>query len=164
MVARRALPDADHVMRFAPLSRQLIDGDTGASIGIAPTAFAIRAADKGGLSVTWIEHFGKDGRNSRAAAAAAYRESLPSKKLPAKGAFAWAEIEAIKNAGVPYRKRIRVVHDPVEGNPGHAEVRHFDDDDLELLELLATDVFIDWEFVANMSVPDRKEKSPANRS
>ncbi|MDR7153281.1 hypothetical protein J2W40_000075 [Sphingobium xenophagum] len=154
MAARKALPDEDHVMRFAPQSRQIIgpDGERG---GPSPAAFELREADKGGLSVTWVEYFGGFDRASRSAAAAAHRETLREKRLPASAIFAWAKVAEIKAAGKVYRKAIRVVHDPVPGNVGHAEIRHFTDDDLDLLEYMASDVFTNYDRVNAMDIPPR---------
>ena len=42
MVARKAIPDEDHVSRFAPYSRQFRDPETDELIGLAAAACAIR--------------------------------------------------------------------------------------------------------------------------
>lgn len=155
MPARKTLPDQDHVMRFASWSKQIIDPDTEVSSGPSPAAFELRASDEGGLSVTWVEYFGAFGPETRASAAAAHRETLKEKRLPPKAIFAWAEVAAIKQAGDEYRKGLRVVHDPVDGNPGHAEIRHFTDEDLDLLDYMSSAVFTEFATVKNMGVPPR---------
>lgn len=153
MAARKALPDDHHVMRFVSLSKQIIDPDTGESSGPSPAAFEMREADKGGISVTWVEYFGTFGPGARASAAAAHRQTLREKKLPARAIFTWAQVSEIKAAGREYRKSVRVVHDPVPDNPGHAEIRHFTDDDLDLLDYLSSDVFVEYEKVQSMDIP-----------
>lgn len=115
----------------------------------------MRAEDKGGLSVTWVEHFGDFGQSARAMAAAAHRETLREKKLPPNAIFAWAAVVEIKRAGDEYRKGVRVVHDPVDGNPGHSEIRHFSDEDLDLLDYMSSEVFVDYEVVKAMGIPPR---------
>ncbi|MBO9724287.1 MAG: hypothetical protein J7530_07930 [Novosphingobium sp.] len=92
---------------------------------------------------------------ARRDAAVAFRESLDSKKLSANGIFASARIERVKDAALKYDKKVRIVHDPVPGNPGHAEVRHFTDEDLDLLDHFAEAVFDEYEVVANMQLPPR---------
>lgn len=155
MPVRKALPEADHVMRFVSRSKRLHDPDTDIYSGPSPAAFAMRAEDKGGLSVTWVEPFGDFGQNARAKAAAAHRETLREKKLPPNAIFAWAAVAEIKRAGDEYRKGVRVVHDPVDGNPGHSEIRHFSDEDLDLLDYMSSEVFVDYEVVKAMGIPPR---------
>lgn len=153
MPVRKALPVSDHVMRFAPRSRRIHDPETDTYLGPSPAAFAIREDDFGGLSVTWIEHFGDNGTISRAKAAAAHRATLREKRLPPNAIFAWAQVEKIVEAGVQYRKALRVVHDPVEGNEGHAEIRHFSDEDLDLLDYISSEVFTEYASVKDMEIP-----------
>jgi hypothetical protein len=111
MAARKPIPDDHSVMRFAQLSKHIIDPDTGKSVGVSPAA------------------------------------------LGAAGAFVSATVGNIKKAAVPFKKNVRVVHDPVPGNQGHAEIRRFNDDDLELLEHLSADVFGDIEYIGAMNLP-----------
>ena len=140
-------------MRFVPKNKQRRHPDTDAYQGLSPAAFALRAEDKGGLSVTWLEYFGPASPANVVAGALAYRESLQSKKLGAEGLFAAAPVAAITNMGKTYGKALRVVHAPVPGNDGHAEVRHFTDDDLRLLDQLAADVFSQIHFVKALNLP-----------
>ncbi len=109
--------------------------------------------DRGGMSVTWVEYFGPFGIAAKKAAAIAFRESQPSKKIGAKAVFATGNVQRILDAGSAFSKALRVVHDPVSDNRGHSEVRHFEDDELELLDLLASDVFSDINHVANLGLP-----------
>lgn len=151
MAVRRALPDEHHVLRYVPLSKRVIDPH-GVPGGPAPSAFALRSDDEGGLSVTEVEFYGPCDLASRIQAAIAHRDSLPTKKVGTQAVYAQAQIASIKAAAAQYEKQVRVVHDPVPGNPGHAEVRHFTDDDLDLLAYFATDVFVDYETVASMKL------------
>jgi hypothetical protein len=113
----------------------------------------LRPEDRGGLSVTWIEHFGQPSLQTLRAAAIAYRASLPSGKLGPTGAFATGNVDAVIQVAASFRKQVRIVHSPEPGNSGHAEVRHFEDDDLELLGRLASDVFTDVTIVASLNLP-----------
>ena len=153
MVARKALPNDDHVMRFVPKARQHRDPETDQFIGLTAQAMELREEDNGGLSVTWVEHYGSYGVLAKRRAAIAFRESLKTKRIGGEAVFATAQVKSIIDAGAGYNKSIRVVHDPVSGNPGHAEVRHFTAEDLRLLEVLATEVFIDIDKVMNMNLP-----------
>lgn len=155
MVARKALPDNNHVMRFVPKGRQHRDPDTDEFLGIAPQAMQLRGEDKGGLSVTWIEHFGEFGKASKRLGAIAFRESLEKKHIGSEGVFASAQVQSIVRAGLTYEKIVRVVHDPVTGNPGHAQVRHFTDEDLRLLDYLSAEVFTEIDKVSDLELPKR---------
>ena len=86
----------------------------------------------------------------------AYRESLTSKKLGPQGLFALAPVGAVIAKADEYRKSVRVVHAPVPGNEGHAEVRHFTDEDISLLDSLARDVFVEVHFVRDLGLPRRE--------
>ena len=120
---------------------------------MSPAGFALRVDDRGGLSVTWIEFFGLNRPNNVREGAKAYRASLTSRKLGAEGLFAIARGDKIIEKAADYRKAVRIVHAPVPGNDGHAEVRHFTDDDLELLDSLARDVFDEVIFVRELRLP-----------
>lgn len=146
------MPGQEHIARFVPYARQDRDSETDAFLGITPSAMELTLEDHGGLSVTWIEHFGAFGNPAKRAAAIAYRESLSSKHLGGKGIFATAIVDNVLAAGMSFGKALRVVHDPVVGNPGHAEVRHFTDDDLSLLDMLAS-VFDDFDTVCSLRLP-----------
>ena len=137
-------------MRFASKSKQIIDPDTLACSGLSPAAFALREDDNGGLSVTWIEYFGSFGPQEIALAANAHRLAQLSKSLPPSGVFAWAKVTKIKQAALGFRKSLRVVHDPIDGNEAHAEIRHFTDEDLDLLDHFASDVFVEYDTFANI--------------
>ncbi|HMI18791.1 MAG TPA: hypothetical protein VK533_04535 [Sphingomonas sp.] len=153
MAAKKAIPLADTITRFVPKNKQRRHPITDQFQGISAAGFALRADDKGGLSVTWIEHYGAARPDNLREAAIAFRESQPSKKIGAEGAFACAKVSAVKAKSAAFKKKIRVVVAPVIGNPGHAEVRHFTDDDIELLEALASDVFLDVVRVAALNLP-----------
>jgi hypothetical protein len=153
MPVRRPLPDLDHVARFVPLNKQQRHPDTKAFEGVTAAAFSIREDDRGGLSTTWIEFFGKKCIDSIRLAACAYRESQPSKKIGSQALFAISNIAAVKEVALTYGKKLRVVHDPADGNAGHAEIRHFDDDDLGLLETLATETFAELHMVHDLKLP-----------
>lgn len=154
MIARRAIPDDNHVSRFVPYMQQDRDPDTDEFRGLTIAACRLRRTDNGGLSVTWIENFGPYGRQAKHDAAVAFRASLKSRKLPPQAAFAYAEVARIKAAADQFDKSVRVVWDPVEGNQGHAEVRHFTDDDCRLLDLLSTEVFVEPDIVRDMGLPN----------
>lgn len=154
MAARRPLSDEHHVLRYISATKRFVD-EHGTRLGPGPASFVLREDDKGGLSVTEVEYYGPMSSASRRVAATAYRESLESKKIGAQAIFAWARVEKIRDASLSFNKKVRIVHDPVTGNPGHAEVRHFSDEDLELLEHFSSDVFKEYEIVADMNLPKR---------
>lgn len=153
MIARRALPDEDHIARFVPYSKQDRDPETDEFRGLSVAACKLRPDDDGGLSVNWIEKFGDYGTDAKRAAAIAFRETRTDKKLPPKAVFGYAKITEVKAAAQRFNKSVRVIWDPVPGNDGHALVRHFTDEDIQLLDLMSTDVFGDFDIVGEMDLP-----------
>jgi len=154
MPARRALPDSHHIVRYIPPSKRFVDPN-GERQGPSLAGFELRDDDRGGLSVTEIEYFGPMSDAARQAAAIAFRESLDSKKLSANGIFARSRIGTVKAAALNYGKQVRIVHDPKPKNLGHAQIRRFTDEDLDLLEHFAHEVFQEYEVVADMRLPPR---------
>lgn len=152
MAARKPLPNTDHVARYVPPSKQHRDVDTGEFLQLGFQSLMLRDEDQGGLSVTWIEYFGPKNPQSKAIAAAAYRATLPSGKLSQKGLFATANVQALLDTGREFSKSLRVVHDPVDHNHGHAQVRQFSEEDIELLGVLADTIFAEIDFVSDMGI------------
>lgn len=152
MVARKALSSEDHVMRFVAYKAQYRDPETDEFLGISPMSMELGPEDEGGMSVTWVEHFGPYGANAKALAATAHRMSLTSRKLGAKSVFATGQVGRIVEVGNSYGKRLRIVYDPVPGNSGHSEVRHFTDDDLSLLDDLSRTAFVEIDHVKDMGI------------
>jgi hypothetical protein len=128
-------------MRFVPYGQQLRDPDTDEFKGILGAAFAIRPADEGHISLTWVEFYGEKSLVTYSLAASHFRDSRESKKLQTKAAFAVGSVAETKAMALTFGKTIRVVHAPVENNGGHAELRRFSDEDRALLDALARDVF-----------------------
>lgn len=142
MVARKAVPDSDHVARFVPKNKQTRHPETDEFISVGPAAFALRTDDKGGMSVNWVEYFGPLNLQSMKQVMDAHIASLESGKLPVSGVYAIALVSKIRQQAQEHNKVVRVVHAPVPGNDAHAEIRHFTDEDIELLDSLASDVFL----------------------
>jgi hypothetical protein len=152
MAAKKALPDAHHVMRFASKQKRFIHPDTLEPMGPSPAAFALREGDEGGVSVVEVEHFGAFDLASRRSAAIAHRNTTRDKKLGPQAIFAWAKVVDVVGAGKKYGKALRVVSAPVDGNPAHAEIRHFAPEDIDILDYYATDVFQEWCTVKDLSL------------
>ncbi|GFZ89578.1 hypothetical protein GCM10019071_19420 [Sphingobium fuliginis] len=128
-------------MRLAPYSKQLRDAETNEFLGILDIAFQIRPEDKGGLSCTWVEHYGEKSHATLSVAARAYRDSLPSKKIGNTAYFAMGTAGQVRSKSAEYGKQIRIVHAPDGPNTGHVELHQFSDEDRRLLDALAREVF-----------------------
>lgn len=128
-------------MRFVPYKQQVRDPETDEFLGIANTAFSIRESDQGGLSLTWVEHYGPKCQATYKVAATAFAGSLQSKKLPQKAYFAVGNAGATRSVAREYGKKIRLVHAPDGPNTGHVEVHRFSDEDRRLLDALAIHVY-----------------------
>jgi len=149
------IPDDDHVLRYAAYGRLYRHPDTDIPISLAPQAFRLRPSDEGDLSLTWIEYFGLEVEAQVDQAVKSYRQSMDKPMTRStKGAFGKAKvakiIAAIKEFEAPVK--VRVLHDPTEKNPAHSIISKFQDQNEELLELLAKEVFADlW---LNSTIPD----------
>lgn len=147
------ISDAAHLMRFVPYKQQVRDAETDAFKGIVNTAFSIRPEDKGGLSLTWVEHYGPKSIATYEVAATAFRESLPSKKLGAKSYFAIGNVGETRQVCKDHGKQVRLVPAPDGPNTGHIELHRFSDEDRSLLDALAIDVFCEHVAVASLTLP-----------
>jgi hypothetical protein len=78
--------------------------------------------------------------------------ALNQKKLGAQGCFAVGNAGQTKAACLARDKKIRLVHAPDGPNTGHVEIRQFSDEDQQLLEILADEVFTEHVFVASLTL------------
>ena len=140
-------------MRYVPYGQQIRDAESESFLGISGKAFVIRASDDGGLSVTWIEHYGEKTSKTIGIAADRFRDSLEKKKLAPKACFAIGIAGQTKAIASQYGKKVRLVHSPDGLNTGHVEVRRFSDEDRALLEALV-DVFDEHVMISNLELPD----------
>jgi hypothetical protein len=135
-MATKSLSDNDHVVRHVPF--KLIDDD-GKPL---PQAYELRSGETY-LSASWSEFF-RGNLADRLAGCAGMLHNY--RKLKPRDAFAVGNVGEIKDAFGEYNQKIRIVseHDGLLGlNLAYAAVRQVQTDNLELLELLAQDVWND---------------------
>jgi hypothetical protein len=142
------LPDQDHVIRYVAWTRLRRD-ENDSVVGFLPQAFELRRGEPY-LSVNWIEYQEGDHDTQIRLSVWAMRDSF-EKPLGVKSAFAIANVAKLKQTSQNAGRRVRVVHEPEPGNPGHAAIRQLQSDDLNLLEALAADVFT--EKINNADIP-----------
>jgi hypothetical protein len=142
------VPDDDHVVRYVR-KRQLRRDEHGNVLGILPHALELREGE-GYLSVTWLEHFDPQYEQGLIQAAEAIRRQLIVKE---RDGFSTTQVGSFCGVCERFNKKVRVVHEPINpGNTGHVAIRRFPKDNLELLDLLASDAFLDTR-VASHVVP-----------
>jgi hypothetical protein len=143
-MATKSLPDTDHVVRHVP--SKLLD-DNGMPF---PQAFELRPAEAY-LSTSWSEFF--DGLLADRLAGCACVMSH-NRKIKARDAFAVGNVGEIKDAFAEFNQKIRIVSEPDPAPSGlniaYAAIRQIQTDSLELLELLAQDV---WNDVHSAAAP-----------
>jgi hypothetical protein len=136
-MATKSLPDTDHVVRHVP--SKLLD-ENGTPF---PQAFELRPAETY-LSTSWSEFF--DGTLAERLAGCACLMSH-NRNIKARDAFAVGNVGEIKDACSEFNQKIRIVSepdpDPRRLNLAYAAIRQIQTDNLELLELLAQDVWND---------------------
>jgi hypothetical protein len=152
------IPSADHVLRYVARNRCRTDGN-GNIIGCLPIAFEHRPASGNReaeeyLSVTWVEHFAGVPQAQIVAAVQAFRQAYfqdQAKGAGANSAFAKANVGQIHSVCETQRAKIRIVHHPSAQNPGHAAMRQVPRDNIDLLAILADEVFVDM--ILNSAIP-----------
>ena len=139
------LADANHVMRYVPWSKLRRDA-ADVVLGFFPQAFQLRP-DEAALSVNWIKYFPGAATQARDCVWALRR----TRNVGALSAFAIAATSAIRTACLTRDVRVRIVHEPREGEPAHASIYHLPAEDLNLLSALAEDAFT--EMLRNAEIP-----------
>jgi hypothetical protein len=136
----------DTLIRHAGWAKLRKDEDDNV-IGILAVAFELRSGETY-LSSTWMEHFGGISPANLYAAVGAIRASRDVGK---KSGFALGLVGEICAACSAANRNIRVVREPEDNNSGHTAVRKWPRDNLDLLQLMATDT---WSRLAmNSSIP-----------
>ena len=131
------LPDDEHVVRHLSPRDIIRDEDTQQITGCFPQAFELKDGEDD-LSVNWLEYF--DGTEPDQLAATACAISRVRAVRPSH-AFAIGNVGEIKAACFDYDLKVRIIHEPDGGNDAHAAVHRYRDDEIELLELLAQEIW-----------------------
>ena len=142
------VPNDSHVMRYVR-KRQLRRDENGNVLGILPQALELRE-EEAYLSVTWLEHFDPQYERGLIQAAEAIRRELTVKD---NDGFSTTEVGKFCDICERFNEKVRVLHEPVnDENTGYVAIRRFPRDNIELLDLLASDAFVDTR-VASHVVP-----------
>ena len=136
-MATKYLPDADSVVRH--INSQLLVRENDEVIGCFPQAFELRENEQY-LSASWLEYFSGSTEERMIAVVAAVAKA---RKVKVRHGFAIGNVGVIKEACSSFGLRIRVIHEPSDDNPNPAytAIRRYRSDDLQLLELLASDAW-----------------------
>lgn len=124
------IPDQDHVARYcSPIHAP--EGE------IQATAFMLRPVDKS-LSVNWLEYFRCLNREDEIAE---LRKAYSAKKLSikAKGKIAVLNVDDVCKKVLlksPDKRKLEVLHDPLENDPSHSGIYNFRNDDELIAELI----------------------------
>ena len=144
------LPDEDHIIRYVPWGRLRKD-EYDNVIGFLPQAFEQRDGETY-LSVNWLEYHDGDREGQIRLSVWAMRGSF-DRPLGAKSAFAIGNVGKVKQTCQTAGRRVRIVHQPEPDNLGHAAIRQLARDDINLLDALAADAFVDS--VNNSDIPPK---------
>lgn len=125
------LPEADHVVRFIKPSLILWDETTGEAKGCFPQAFRLRDGEAY-LSVSWLEFF----PGSRTESLQRIREHAEH-GIRARHGFGVLNVGQMHQAAQSVSEKIRIIHEPTDGNPSHSSVRRYPNNNEEFFALLA---------------------------
>ena len=133
------IPDEDHVVRHVKWGQLEKDCDDNV-LGILPQAFVLRATEES-LSFNWLEYF--DG--SREDQLTNIKSDLSTRlNVGSKSFFCIGNVKNIKDKGKEFgATSIRIAYAPTHGNKSHVALFRLPDEDLKLLEALASDVFVE---------------------
>ena len=133
------IPESDHVTRYVK-KRNLRRDEFDNVIGILHQALEHRE-DETYLSVTWVEHFDVEYETGFLKAAEAISRQLTVKK---KDGFSTAQVQQFFNLCAQKGAKVRILHEADnDNNTGHAAIRRLPREDIELLDLLAAEAFLD---------------------
>lgn len=132
------LPDEHSIVRLVRPGAVVRDPVTRHVQGINAFAFELRPEDDGGLSCGWLEFYPGQRAAQIAASIATFKGTISVSK---NAMFAVGNVGAVREACASMSAPVRVIHAPVPGHDAHSEVRRFNDQNLQLLELLAADVW-----------------------
>ncbi|MBI3186345.1 MAG: hypothetical protein HYZ31_00585 [Gammaproteobacteria bacterium] len=132
------LPDDNHVMRFVPYKKLMLDEHENI-IGFLPQAFELRPEERG-LSVNWLEYFKGSDQFNVQSSISVFRKT---RKVGAKSAFGIGNVKNIQDTCASCgARKVRIVHEPViPDNESHSIIIRLPQDDLLLLAALAEDAF-----------------------
>ena len=133
------IPDSDHIVRHVPWSKLRKDEDDNV-LGVLGEAFRRREGEDT-LSVNWVEYFDGEPAQQRIATVQCMRGSELRIRPNSKCGYAIGNVGLIADVCRERSGRIRVIHEPVDSNEGHADVRRLPRDNDGLLDLLAADVW-----------------------
>jgi hypothetical protein len=123
------LPEADHVIRIVKPGLVMRD-EANQVIGCFPQAFRLRD-DERDLSVNWLEYF-PGTKEERLRQVRDHAEVV----RPNTG-FACINVGVIHETCADLSLKVRIIHEPTEGNPAHSAIHRYPRDHDELFSILA---------------------------
>lgn len=107
------------------------DENTKAAIGIFPEAFSLREGERD-LSVSWLEYFSGD-RMQRLRQVIDHAEL----ELNPRHGFATLQVGIFADICAAHSAKVRIIHEPTDGNPAHSSVHRYPRENQELVAVLA---------------------------
>lgn len=153
--SRLIIPDRDHVVRYVSYSRQARDEhDELVGNGLLSASLQ-QKRNETFVSVNWLEYHQKSAPSlSGDESLKLVRNDLASAFPPkptSKALLAIGNVGQIKNICTAAGAPVRITHEPTQNNPSHAGIRQLPTEEDELLEALATEVFIDTILAATLT-------------
>lgn len=139
------LGDQHHILRFVK-HRALRRDENDNVVGVLGEAFRLRDGESF-LSAAWIEHYSGNTHEERIAQSISTFCNVVM-KVKKKDAFVSGNVQDIKLACAQFEQKIRVVSEPDGDHAAHVAIRQYRDNNDELLELLAGEVWAQVHFPA----------------
>lgn len=149
------IPDEDHVMRHVSYKRLLKDEDGQPIGGFFPQAFQLKEGEKG-LSVNWLEYFKGTHNENIETSVQKFRATRDIRKSSAFGISVTKQIiNVCANHGAD---KVRVVLDEMDDNKSHSLIIRLPENDLDLLQSLAVNSFVECVFDSEIKRSDEYYK------
>lgn len=130
------IPEEHHLLRYVSANKLRRDEDDNV-LGCTFEAFRLREQEQY-LSAAWVEFF--DGERDHQVRQAA--DSIGATiKVTRRSGFALGNVGRIKGTCAAAKAKVRILHEPNDANPAYATVRQIPRDDIQLLELLASEAW-----------------------
>ena len=134
------LAEKDHVMRHVSYKR-LEKDENGEPIGILPEAFELREDEKG-ISVNWLEYFKGTHQDNIVSSVKKFRATRKIGKTSGYGIGVVGKLQDV--CAKHGANKVRVLLDEEPNNKSHSIIIRMPKDNLDILQAIAQEVFIDF--------------------
>ena len=136
-MAQTKIPDQDHIVRLVPWAKVAKDDEDNVT-GILWSAFQ-RSETDDNLSVNWLERADAAPDDHLRRTVELMNTGL---KIGKKARIAVVNVGTVREICLNQSHKVRILHAPEDDNEPHSEIHRLPRDNVELLEILATEAVL----------------------